>query len=495
MKAPDYVANFDSASAMLRATARFLRGRDFPTLGVRSPLEPVAPLLRRLPDRILEQLYIWSGASEAMPAERTGHVDAEEISRWAVAEYPHRQFPAAFVGSSNGALVHLAVALGAPFLPQTFLVPVRRSGIHPDDPVADMEWGREPGRRLLEANPDLQLHHMHDPNQDRLMIQRMTYFRVKRRILGATYTAFLEARLLPGSTLFVVETQRRWPVTTVAERHYFQPGAMGGLEPGDYLHGSPAVAEYLERYGSPRRRWEPPPVDDEQPEAEWGFEPALRDDLANLAERRELRLRRIVFTDPEDLSPLVAELHRWWYRRRGIEPSRLVADSFIVMEPWWTLRTASVPWWAKFGVIPSVERLERYLDAAEPYDEIGLMLFNHGTEGAGFAPIDRWRSVLARARRRGFFIGVDERKYPRDFTAFKAYHEEMRRLRPRFPIPERLSLDELDEFLAQSGGRFAVEWPDATKPPRRRPAARARGSPVAAERRQVAEAAGEAASR
>ena len=29
MKSPDYVANFDSATAMLRAIARFLRGRSF----------------------------------------------------------------------------------------------------------------------------------------------------------------------------------------------------------------------------------------------------------------------------------------------------------------------------------------------------------------------------------------------------------------------------------------------------------------------------------
>jgi hypothetical protein len=33
-----------------------------------------------------------------------------------------------------------------------------------------MQWGREPGQRLLEANPTLGLHQMHDANQDRLMI-------------------------------------------------------------------------------------------------------------------------------------------------------------------------------------------------------------------------------------------------------------------------------------------------------------------------------------
>jgi hypothetical protein len=441
---PPYLANFDSASAMLRATARFLRGRDFPTLGVRSPLELIAPALRRLPNPVLEQLYIWSGASEAAPADRLAGVDAEAIAAWAVSEYPARQLPAVFVGSSNGALVHLACALGAAWLPQTFLVPVRRSGIDPDDPQADMRWGERHAGVLLAANPDIQLHHMHDANQDRLMIQRMTYFRIKRRRLGAAYERFLRRHLAPGGTLFVVECELRWPVRRLGPRHVFQPGAAGGLQPDEYLHGSERVAAYLARYGSTVRRWQQPQPNDEAPEAEWGFEPALREDLERVARDSGARLRRIVFGEPEDLSPLVADLHRWWYRRRGMEPRRLVSDSFIVMEPWWTLRTGSVPWWALFGIEGSAERLDRYLSSGDPYEQVGIMLFNHGMEGAGFAP-----------------IGVDERKYPRDFAAFKDYHEQMRRLRPLVPIPDRLSLDELDAFLADAGDRYAVEWSDA----------------------------------
>jgi hypothetical protein len=72
MKAPNYVANFDSASAMMRATARFLAGRDFPTLGVKSPMEPLTPVIAVLPEGALAQLYIWSGASEAAAADRIG---------------------------------------------------------------------------------------------------------------------------------------------------------------------------------------------------------------------------------------------------------------------------------------------------------------------------------------------------------------------------------------------------------------------------------------
>ena len=46
---------------------------------------------------------------------------------------------------------------------------------------------------------------MHDANQDRLMIRRMTYFRLKRLTLGRAYARFLEETLAPGGTILLVE--------------------------------------------------------------------------------------------------------------------------------------------------------------------------------------------------------------------------------------------------------------------------------------------------
>lgn len=126
-----------------------------------------------------------------------------------VNEYPQREYPAVAIGSSSGALVHLCAALGIPWLPQTFLIPVQHQGqIHVDGPKQAINWGMEHAKPLLDANPELLLHHMHDPNQDRLTIQGMTYFRVKRLRLGETYKRFLENSLPSGGTIFLVECQR-----------------------------------------------------------------------------------------------------------------------------------------------------------------------------------------------------------------------------------------------------------------------------------------------
>ncbi len=365
------------------------------------------------------------------------------------------------IGSSNGAAIHLCAALGIPWLPQTVLIPVEHPGISPDEPKQDMAWGREPGENLLAANPELALHHMHDANQDRLTIQRLIYFRVKRLQLGETYEWFLRNALPPGSTIFLLECGLTWPTVRIGERQVFQHGALGGATPEEYLHGGERVAAYLGRYGVGKLRWDSPQPDGESPEAEWGFAPELRDDVLHFARDRGYRVRRVIFDQPEALSPLVADFYRGWYRERGLPADRLLVESFILMEPYWALRTGSVPYWAVFNTEPSAAALERYLETAEPYDEIRMMLFAHGADSVGVAPIARWRSLLDRARTHGEFVGVDERKFPRDLATLVRYHTRVKEVPARFPLPAPLPLEQLDAFLARQEDRYDVEWVEA----------------------------------
>jgi pimeloyl-ACP methyl ester carboxylesterase len=450
------IAQFDSATAFLRGTAAALHGRDLPALGAFSrPLAPVVervvPAVNLLPERLREQVYRVGSGSEAAPPGELHAVNAEVLARWMVGQYPRREFPAAIVGSSNGALAHLAAALGIPYLPQTFLLPVAQPQVDPDDPRHGLAAGTGPGRMLLDANPDVALHHMHDPNQDRLSLARMTYFRIKRRRLGPAFTDFLTETLPRGATLLVADCRLRWPVTRLGDRHVFQFGAWGGMPAEEFRTGSPRVADYLRRYGVDRRSWDPPPVDGDAPEAEWGFDPALSEDLSELARERGWRLRRVTFDEPAALSPLVAELYRWWYRRRGRPEDRLLVESFVLLDPHLVLATGLVPYWSEFAVEPSADSLEKYLDGTQPYAEILLTLFQHGTEGVGVAPIERWRELLGRAGTRG-----DPRLHPRDFGSFGRFHRQLAGMARHTP-PAPLTLDELDQFVAGRRDE-AITW-------------------------------------
>ncbi|MDP8905562.1 MAG: hypothetical protein M3N29_09690 [Chloroflexota bacterium] len=241
MKPERYVADFDSTTSMINALGAVLHEREFPLVGVMPEallplLKLVAPAVDRLPVELREKLWAWSGWLEAIPADRTDEIDGEAVSDWFTERFDDtRRYPVIFVGSANGAIVHVAAALGAPWLPQNFLVPVRHGGEgHSDDPRASLEWAREPARRLLDANPDLALHQMHDPNQDRPMLNHMSFFRLKRMRLGNAYRRFIERTLAPGGTIVVVDCARRWPGTTVQDRHVFQFGGMGAVTPEEY---------------------------------------------------------------------------------------------------------------------------------------------------------------------------------------------------------------------------------------------------------------------
>ena len=456
MKAERFVAGFDSASSMFKALAAYLHRREFQ--GMAPPIEPLGRFVNALPRAVREQIYIWGGALEAVSPDQLGEFRAEAAAEWIAGLYPKRHYPAVMIGSSNGAGVHLGAALGAPWLPQTLFIPVRRDGLDVDDMKGEMAWGREPGRRLLEANPELQLHHMHDPNQDRLMVQRMTYFRVKRRRLGEAFERFVRERLAPGGTILLVECERTWPTVEVGERHYFQPGAMGGLEPEEYLHGSPKVADLLERYEADGRAWAPPRPDAERPEAEWGFEPALRGDVARVAAEGGYRLCRLVFTEPEDLSPVAADLYRGWYEERGMPAGRLLLEMFMMIEPYWALRTGPVPLWTLFSVEPSAKMAEAYIDERPAFADIYALLFSHGTESAGLATAERWRQVIDRARERGELIGADPERFPLDIGVYGIFHPRLKATIPaRYPLPGYVTVDRVARFVAE-GDRYRVRW-------------------------------------
>jgi len=449
MKLPPEVAGFDSASAMVVALARFLHGQDTPPLGKPAfrTLRPVVVAASLLPARVQESLYsVFSGA-EGRDESEIARLDLDAISAGIAQAYPRRRYPAIVIGSSGGALVHLCAALGVPWLPQTLLLPVRQRGLSPDEPQRAAEALAGTARALLDRNPDLVLHHMHDPNQDRLTLRRMAYFRVKRRRLGPAYEKFLTDHLEPGGLIIVAECGKRWPVTHLGDRHLFQFGAVGGMPPEEYREGSERVTDYLRRYRTGKTRWIAPPPDADAPEAEWGFEPALRDDITAFADRRGFRVRRLTFDEPEDLNPLTADLYRDWYRRRGLPGNRLFIDSFMLLDPWWTLRAGAVPYWSVFPVQPSLATLHRYLDTTEPYDHIQLALFCHGADTVGMATAEQWRELLDRARISGTFAGVSPRRYPRDFRAFFGFQNALRAVHPRHPIPEPMPVDDFDDFL------------------------------------------------
>jgi hypothetical protein len=441
---------------MVQAIGSFLHGREVASLSGSPLLDRAMPMVNHLPRRLSEWVYSIGGMTEAVSRAGVRKLNFDRISDWITSLLPVRSYPAIFIGSSNGALVHLAAALGAPWLPQTFLCPVRDAFSDPDDPAGSLARGRTVAETIEHQQPGLSVHHMHDPNQDRLMLKTMSYFRLKYTALPAAYRKFLVEHLPRGGTIYIDYCTKRWPVTRTGDRAVFQFGAVGGLKPEEYFQENDRVADYLARYRVGRTHWNPPKPDDTAPEAEWGFDQALIDDIAALAQIHGWRVVIFEFENPELLSRLTAATYRAWYRELGQDANRLVVDSFVLMDPYRTIRLRAIPFWLLFGVEQSAAALREYLDQEQAFEEIGLMLFSHGTDGVGVVKIDDWRRLLAKARRRGCFVGVDESRYPRDFATFIRFHLALSKLGLPFELPPPLAIERFETLLRKQGPQFGI---------------------------------------
>ncbi|MEQ9443290.1 MAG: hypothetical protein RIG62_29905 [Cyclobacteriaceae bacterium] len=460
---PRFVASFDSASIMVKSLAAFLNGHDFSGLGVMPNSQWAGDSLNTLPTSVKKVLYSKSGVFDAIPPKDIGKIDTEELAKWVTQLFPERKYPAVMVGSSNGALTHMAAALNIPWLPQTFLIPVQIPHDFPVDvPKQYMRWAYPYGEELLRLNPGIELHHMTDPNQDRLHLLAMTYFRIKKRRLGVWYEYFLKQHLEPGGTIIVNECTRSWPAKALNDRHFFQFGGTGGASPEEYYQGSERVSEFLRQQQSPFVKWDAPEPTGEYPEAEWGFAPQLLDDIERFARENGFRVQRIQFEEMQDISGLTAELYRNWYRERNMPANRLLIESFALLTPYWALRTGSVPYWMVFNTAPSADALESYLQKADPYDQRYLMLLSHGTEGIGLAPIERWQRMLHDGQNAGEFVGTETKKYPYDFGVYARYNQALQEaVSARYPIAT-MPLSWFESFMHRHASNYGVTWSDAS---------------------------------
>lgn len=483
------IADFDSASSMLRAVSRHLHFRDFPQLGIPTSLAAAMPSINYLPSSLRNTVYSQLGASEATDDVATTF-DAEQITSSVVAHFPpHRKYPAVAIGSSNGALTHLYTAMGVPWLPQTLLMPVKRpknAAIKHGqlDMTASMEWSKSTGADLLRNNPNIELYHMDDPNQDQLMIHHMAYFRIKFIRLTEAYREFLLNSLGENGTIILVRCRLKWPSTKIAERHYFQSGAVGGISPEEFIKGSDSVENFIASQRSfatkladkafeneHRTDWNAPLPNCEVPEAEWGYSEGLTEDIVVFAKEYGFQIKYVDYNHPEDVSPLVADAYRQWQKQLNRPTGSILVESFILAEPWLSIRYNLTPFWSVFSVKPSLERLRQYLEKCEKtdrsYQRAIMFLFCSGVHSVGLAEVEEWKAVLKKHlgqepdKNDLLLLGTDDRSFPKDFGFPARYHSELVQAvdaTDQYVMPPSLPLDWFENFMIQNGNDYGVHY-------------------------------------
>jgi hypothetical protein len=111
----------------------------------------------------------------------------------------------------------------------------------------------------------------------------------------------------------------------------------------------------------------------------------------------------------------------------------------------------AVPFWLHFAVQPALQALDAYLDNTEPYSDVNVFLFEHGTKSPGIATPEEVAEVISRHGARAHFDGLDPERFPHDIGTLGRYGRVFAQL-PRARKPwSPLGISDVLRGLADGG--------------------------------------------
>ncbi|MFI2667014.1 hypothetical protein [Micromonospora carbonacea] len=440
-----------TARIMVAAAVRALRGEDCADL--RNPGAPPSRFTGA-PEPVRRGAAARAAGRVALTPGQAAEVDAERVARWIVDQYPRRCYPGVVLGSPHGAAVHLAVALGVPWLPAAFETTVHWSGGAVDRPAAALDHGAALAGRLLAGNPDVHVRQVHCPASRGPLSGATVSLLVRWRSLPAAYARFLADRLAPDGPVLLLRDARTWPVYDAGRGHSFQAGSpASGLDPVDFDPDSHALRQVLRSVGGDGARWQPPAVSCPLGYAEHGVEPGFELAVRDWAGRRGNGVHRVLVPRPEALSAAVADLYRGWLRRAGKTGDRLVVECGRLLDPWQVVRAGLVPYWCENATRRSVDAAEWWLAGSEPFSSVDVLPESPGMRSPALAGLPQWLAVAAFGRRRRALDRTAARGYPVAAVPTRRATEVLRAQPYDLPAPPPLPAATAVEAFRAGGAR------------------------------------------
>ncbi|MGC5020022.1 hypothetical protein [Micromonospora sp. DT47] len=447
------VAVGSTARVLVAAAARALRGVDCADLGQAMPLSRFTPA----PESVRRAAAARAAGRVALTPAQTAEVDAERVGRWIVDQYPRRRYAGVVLGSPHAAAVHLAVALGVPWLPAAFEMTVHWTRGAVDQPRAALDHGAALAARLLAGNPDLHVRQVHCPASRGALAGTTVSLTARWQALPLAYARFLADRLEPNAPLLLVRDARTWPVQDEGRGHSFQLGCpSSGLEPVDFHPDSHALRQVLRSAGGDGARWEPPEVSAAREHAEQGVEVGFEVGVRQWAQRRRHALHQVLFPQPAALSAATADLYRRWLRAAGKTGDRLVVECGRLLDPWQVVRAGMVPYWCENATRRSVEGVEWWLAGSEPFSSVDVLPESPGMRSPALAGLPQWLAVAAFGRRRRALDRTAARGYPVASVPTRRATEVLRGQPYDLPVPPPLAVDDALAGLRDGGAPLGL---------------------------------------
>ena len=371
---------------------------------------PVLGRRGELPDEVRRKVLAADAIDEAVPLNRVDDVDAEAVAAWIVGHYAASSYPSVVLGSPHGAAVGLAAACGAAWLPTSFTLTVPWPGGNAGNWLVAMAWGTGLADRVLERNPAVTVRQVHDPVLRGPLCGATVSFQVRWRTLPRAYREFLGSRIAPGGSSVLVRDLRSWPVLDGPPGYSFQIGTpTGGWPATGYRTDNPGFRRLLRAIGA--GTWPIPVSTMSRQYAETSGEPALDLELDRIAAATGTSCHRVLYTRPQALSAVVADLYRQWLRPLTGR-SHLIVQTGRMTDPWQALRGAMVPYWCESSSRPVADAAQLWLAGSEPFDRISVLPDPPGTLSDSTATMPQWRAIAGFARRDGRVDDLTAARYP-----------------------------------------------------------------------------------
>ena len=445
---PERIVSPDSTGRVLLAVAsRAVRGQDCADL----TYQPMLSRFRGAPEPVRRAAVVRAAGRAAVSAEQAGAMDVERVARWMVDHYPPRWYPGIVIGSPHGGAVHLAAAMGVPWLPTAFDVVVHWPDGTVDNPLGAASQGAGVAARLIRANPSVSVRQVHDPAGRGVLAGSTLSLVVRWHRLPDAYRQFLGTRLAPGAPVLLLRDARTWPVLDQGDGHSFQVGGpASGLEPADFLPGSDLLGQVLRCAGGDGGRWDAPgsgPPGYAEQGVEPGFEASLREWIRGAGNP----LHRVLFPRAEALSAAAADVCRGWLRAAGKTGDRCVVECGRLIDPWQVVRAGLVPYWCENATRRSVTGAEWWLAGSTPFSSLDVLPEPPGMRSPALAGLPQWLAVASFGRRRRAVDRVAARGYPVTSVATRHATEVLRCQPYDLPAPSPLRLVEALAGLRDSG--------------------------------------------
>ncbi len=407
---------------------------------------PLLKILGYPPPGLARYFMSRFNALSGIDASLIHDLDINQLIRARLDDYrrPQGPFPAIVIGAAmGGASAHLSLALGAPFLPQAFVLTLKKGSI---DGRADVYLNRSKAlaNQIANNNPGIITIQHFDPIHDEWVVRYANNLRLKLIDLPDEYKEYIYRNLQPEGAICILDSQANWLRYRVGVRSFLQVGGWGDIPAEEFLRGSERIDRFCREVGYTFSRWDLPDYPLENgPESEWGCEPGLSASLESFCQREGFRFVRISMPNPFDYSRLAFRTVKRQLYKSGQEPGGVLIESFGQFDATAIMRSGLLPVWLIFNTQDNLRYLQSIrseFPSDKPVFFSPLVTF---TIAPDIVTWEDWQNALKGLLWKN--IGARPGHYPADPWAILNWAQPLRRWVNDHPqqIQQLLSAEEL----------------------------------------------------